>query len=272
MSHPSSIVDLTTATPIEIDTQLAEIWGRFYESYYQVERAAQQLKYLRADNYRACQRGTEAEIDAAEDRVQAARDAANLILVETLPFNVEFDRRGGWTRAYLVDNTGGHVHSSRNCSSCFPLTRFHWVTELSGSDESAIIEAAGETACTLCYPSAPVDVLSRPTTIDSPRRRAQAEVAAEKAARAVAKAAKAISNSNGTSLYGNYGILATERAAQIELVDLIVSHKLYGYQEHFQTQQRIVAALAHKRNQTTDQVWAEIAPKVAAKIKREGRG
>jgi hypothetical protein len=95
---------------------------------------------------------------------------------------------GCWNRAYLVIGSGdGHVHSSRNCSTCFATTQFEWITNLSAADESEIVEAAGRTACTVCYPSAPADVLNREPSIVS---KDQAEKAAAKAERDAAKAAR----------------------------------------------------------------------------------
>ena len=39
-----------------------------------------------------------------------------------------------------------------------PTTSFWWATEYSGKTEAEIVADAGERACTICYPSAPVGV------------------------------------------------------------------------------------------------------------------
>lgn len=95
-----------------------------------------------------------------------------------------------WNRAYLVTNSQGHVHKSRYCSTCFPNTRFAWLTEFSGADETEIVEAAGETACTICYPSAPAEVLNRPTTIVTAEKAAKEAAKAEREAKRVEREAK----------------------------------------------------------------------------------
>lgn len=92
-----------------------------------------------------------------------------------------------WTRAFLVLNSNGHIHSSFDCSTCFPTTRYEWLTQYSADPESEIVALAGETACTVCYPSAPAEILNRPATIQS-KARAEKEKAAT--ARAEAKAAR----------------------------------------------------------------------------------
>lgn len=94
----------------------------------------------------------------------------------------EYRRRGGWPRAYLVSNNNGHVHRDMACATCTATTDFYWVTDLSGSSEDEIVEAAGERACTVCYPSAPVDVLARPTRVFSPDEEEAARKRDERAA------------------------------------------------------------------------------------------
>jgi len=76
----------------------------------------------------------------------------------------EFARRGGWSRFYLVQNAGGHIHSSMNCSTCnrytsrgWSQTKFGWMTNLSGQTEAEAVAERGAILCTVCFPSAPVE-------------------------------------------------------------------------------------------------------------------
>lgn len=104
-----------------------------------------------------------------------------------------------WNRAFLVKASNGHVHKSQGCSTCFSTTEFAWLPQLSGADEDEIVEAAGETACTVCYPSAPAEVLNRPTTIVTAdkiaKETARAEREAKKAERDAKQLAKAATKS-----------------------------------------------------------------------------
>jgi hypothetical protein len=112
-----------------------------------------------------------------------------------LPLEAEYLRRGRWTRAYLVDNADGHVHNTTTCATWnkgWSATRYHWLTELSGNAESEIVELAGERACTVCYPSAPVDVLKRPSKLEGPVQQAAREAKQAKAAKKAAADAEAI--------------------------------------------------------------------------------
>ena len=76
--------------------------------------------------------------------------------------------------------------------------------EYSGKSEEEIVEAAASRACTVCYPSAPVDVLKRPTRMFGPDELERAKAAEERAARKAEKEAKtkaaAITLPDGTPL------------------------------------------------------------------------
>jgi hypothetical protein len=130
-----------------------------------------------------------------ETRERLASYHAQLTEIELLRWanriqEEEYTRRGGWTRAYLVDTVDGHVHNTTTCPSWnkgIYATQFHWLTELSGQNESEIVELAGERACTICYASAPVDTFKRPSKLEGPAQRTEREA---REARAAVKAAR----------------------------------------------------------------------------------
>lgn len=96
---------------------------------------------------------------------------------------------GNWTRFVLVP--GGHLHRGFNCSTLRWTTTTGLMPEYSGADEKEIVELAGEVACTVCFPSAPVD---RPTRIPAlvKEREEREATAAEKAAKKIAAVAAQI--------------------------------------------------------------------------------
>ena len=77
----------------------------------------------------------------------------------------EYTRRGRWTRAFIVRGNDGHIHSSMHCRTCRITTQFGWLPDYSGRTEAEVVEAAGCMACTVCYPSAPLETLGRPSKI-----------------------------------------------------------------------------------------------------------
>ena len=67
------------------------------------------------------------------------------------------DSYTGWSRFFLVTSSAGHIHSSMHCSTCRPTTTYGWLPELSDSTEAEAVAAHGQTLCSVCFPSAPVE-------------------------------------------------------------------------------------------------------------------
>lgn len=61
----------------------------------------------------------------------------------------------GWSRFWLVTSSPGHVHSSRNCSSCKITTTYALVPTLSAQTETEAVATFGPAMCSVCFPSAP---------------------------------------------------------------------------------------------------------------------
>lgn len=177
-------MNLTTATPAEIDATLADL---------DAKATAHRTDVIR--NREAARRYTGPDATYYTEKANKALLAAQAVEAEMAPLNAEFTRRGGWTRAFIV--SAGHVHSSMNCSTCnngmYP-TSFGWLTEFSGKDEAQVIEAAGSRACTVCFPNAPVDApAGRLFHADEvAAEQARAERAAKKAIADAKKAANAL--------------------------------------------------------------------------------
>lgn len=272
------IANITAAAASTIDAELAELGAakakaaaRLTNIEVAIARNEERIASGKAGAYEAS-RMADANVAAAA-LIPALVAELDEISAAERPLNAEYTRRGGWTRAFLVANSNGHVHSSTSCASCYVSTSFYWVTDLSDAAEAEIVDAAGDSACTICYPSAPVALdptYRKASTIEEPAKR-EARIAREtaKAARAAKAAASAIFAVDGSPLRSTYGVLRTEQSAQNELVGNIVNTRAYGYRSHDELNARIVAALAAKRGQSVAEIEAAIELKVAAKIKRE---
>lgn len=230
-------MDLSTLTPGQIDTELARIWEAEQTA---AQRAADYARY--AERERLTYRKTELEAKAAE-----ARQAAAAARAEARPYEAEFTRRGGWSRFFIVQNTGGHVHSSMRCFTCFTDTRFGWLPTLSGATEAEMVAEYGETACTVCFPSAPTmrgfgDGTSALARYSAAER---AERQADKDRKAAEKAAKAITDIDGSPLRDGSGwVLRTKVAARNELAREAGNVVYYGASPERQaTIARLSAAL-----------------------------
>lgn len=204
----------------------------------------------------------------------------NLDLLEAVA--AEFKARDGWTRFYLVNNTGGHVHSSRSCSSCYVTTEFTFLPEYSGTTEENLVELAGTRACTVCFPSAPVDTLRRPSNLRvdvEARERAAAEKAAKAAEKARTEAAR-LAKAGGaleTPVKTKWsGTPKTVQQAKTALVDTLVEFKTRGHKGN-QTVTlaylKDAKALKAELVKVTDyaEVAKDVEKKAAAKLRKQER-
>lgn len=179
---------VTKEFAVEIDTQLANLYDKRHNILYKLETAKESLafyqKYYSSDTARITK--YEQEIKTLQNQLF---DIGNQIL--------ELDdiyQQDPWTRAFLVINSNGHVHKSMDCSTCFPTTRYQWLVQYSNDDEKTIVEDAGQDACTVCYPSAPAEVLNRPSRIVTADKIAKAQAKAEREAKREARIAKEKAN------------------------------------------------------------------------------
>jgi hypothetical protein len=298
-------MDITTATPVEIDTELARLDGELHKAEGKLITALASVHYaagdrkgyrgnraawLMSDNEALAKASETAESNAMAHVVESARralaalDAANTAIAankaKAAALAAEYNRRP-WTRAFLaITNGQGHVHSSMNCSTCNNgqyRTTFGWQPQYSGADEAAIIADAGYRACTVCYPNAPVgDAKTLPTKMftqdELDAAKAREERAAAKAERDAKKIANALT-SDGSELAvpngrGRYEYFKTERAATTWVVQQLGHHRAYGYSLSQEGVGIVIAALADKHGKSVETVTAEIEAKVAAWIKR----
>lgn len=265
------LTDLRAASPAEIDTVLAEL---DYERFVADTRCRQYLKAAHdARNYvhydwRTRTRTKRPDLDKAEKMEELAAEQELIVsqkLDEMAPLQDEFFRRGGWTRAFLVVTKGiGHVHSSQSCHTCYPTTQFHWVTAYSGKDEDQVVEDAGERACTICYPSAPVEVLSRTTKIYSPDEQEKMAARAEREAKRAAKDALAVRDPETGKV-----LFKTERGATNEIAQKLDAYLRYENDEYLAKAAKISLAVAAKRGVDPHELWVELKAKAEVKFRKE---
>lgn len=291
------------STPAEVDVLLSTLNDERHRIEMRMDGLTRQIaQYREMDPMPSYY---QSYVDRAEKELETLRPKRIKVLEEMRPLNEEYNARGGWTRFFLVRGSNGHVHSSTECSTCFPTTDFGWLAEHSGMNEAEIVELAGDSACTICYPTAPVADANNPrkNQLELPEvKAAREERAAAAAARAAKKEATGIKNPDGSELLDkarqnrdgsiSFGRpIASERTAEIEAVGELVN---LAWSRHWARQSpsatdtesiaraevdaqlskqfldRTVTALANKRGQTEDEVRSVIEKKAAAKLKKEG--
>lgn len=115
-----------------------------------------------------------------------------------------------WNRFIVVP--GGHLHRGNGCSTLRTTTVRYLVADYSGADEAEIVDLAGERACTVCFPTAPVDQPSR-LPEDVARREAATKEREAKESKLKAEAHKFLFDDRSTLDIG-YDHLKTVRAAE----------------------------------------------------------
>lgn len=166
-------MNLTTATPQSIDTDLATL-HKAHSTATRREQAALHLLHgaigdtrrgrgwvlSDADTEsRARARAAERNIASGLAKLDQVRAELADIAQQMEARNAEFQRRGGWSRFFLVQQANGHVHTSMDCGTCNhrgKATQFAWLPELSGQTEADAVAAHGPILCSVCLPSAPL--------------------------------------------------------------------------------------------------------------------
>jgi hypothetical protein len=213
VNDQTTTLDLSTWTPVQVDTEIARIYDLQFDNAFAQQRAVDSLEHRlhealgrgRREQRQAYSREFLDQVCTTEGLPEytrkGLRDADQRLLTlkmkgqdlreELAPYTAEYLSRP-WTRAFLVTNVNGHVHSSMSCSTCFPTTRYEWLIELADHDESEIIAKAGSDACTVCYPHAPVEDLKRPRSVYTADEKSKQERAIEREAKRQEKAAATV--------------------------------------------------------------------------------
>lgn len=183
---------MTTRHEVEVDTALAALWEREQTAAYNIQQTRSSLHSLNGEKRNTWQRNAPwpQSDDQTEDDVRrkvedgtwnfTGSDGVSRLVypgtyalerlnyldeqrrvlaearVEAEPLEQEFEEKR-WSRFFLVQNTGGHIHSSMHCKTTFPTTRWGWLPDLSGLTEEDAVKAQGPRLCSVCYPSAPVE-------------------------------------------------------------------------------------------------------------------
>lgn len=198
----------TKSLPVETDTKLAELYR---------ERNDIRAKLTSVVEFIARNEGKAWEQTRIERyRIDADRYRDELLAIDQQAKPLEgLYIQHRWTRYYLVDNANGHVHSSTSCSTCYPTTQYYWCVEQSGLTAEELVELAGEEACTVCFPDAPVATLNRPSLLSTPEREELARKRAEREARSAELAQKreanSLTNPDGSPIRIDTGSLYPER-------------------------------------------------------------
>jgi hypothetical protein len=158
------VTTLTTQTPVEIDTKLAEL-------YFQITKARTQHDHIQ-EALRAKLTGKRSYCIWTEADATEAFNVLRDLYMQAEPLEAEYERR-----------------RSQACTSCFYNTQYGWRTDLSGLTDVEVVEREAYNACSVCMPIAPAEQKAARERYNAEQREARR---AEKQAKKDEKAAKAL--------------------------------------------------------------------------------
>jgi hypothetical protein len=268
---------LAKRTPVEVDTRINELDYRHW---------ALSARWGMAEKTVAERRAPQRQIDAARATLAELDPQIQANRAERRRLEREWKRRR-WARAYVVP--GGHVHADYHCHTLYVRTVRYLAAVVSGMDEKEVVEAAGERACTVCYPSAPVEARKRASRISTPD---EDEAAAERARQEAARAAKN-AGALTVELFDDRGkarpaTFKTAHAARISAVEEYwwalfgvspscvpaeaAARNVDRCRRRMANVAALAAAVADREGRTAEEVRAELAGKAQAKFKRDAKG
>ena len=251
-------MSVTKEFAVKIDTELSSWYHKRWDVSSKLDVAEDSIRF-----YEKHYPNLVEEIQKYKDKVAKLNQEYAKIQAEIKKLDAIYDQ-DPWTRAFLVINSNGHVHSSMDCNTCFSTTRYNWLVQYSNDDEKTIVEDAGQDACTICYPSAPAEVLNRPSRIVTADKIAKAQAKTEREAKKAEKIAKEKANAptkSGEFLYfkdGKYThVIRTERSAVTEWLNnqywILNSNNPESQESNKQRNQIICQNLAEKNGVSFDQ-------------------
>jgi hypothetical protein len=304
-------VNLTTATPVEIDTVLYGLWGKQQDVEMRIagyQRAEAETfvtiekirNGVRLPQYRTALDGIELveQLNLLKGNIEAYQAELAELNAQSLPYENEYVRRGGWNRVFLANSHGGHAHNGQECSTCHNgeyRTQFAWLVRYSGQDEDTIVADAGKRACTTCYPTAPAN--AKGTKMFTPEeeevQQVREEREAERARKAREAADKGITTPEGEKLYAgkdhdSWDVCKTLRTAEIAATDALLEFLLdqtrendpewshyferRSYAQHQMENTRhawyLIRAIANKKGLTFQEVFETHEKKAQAKLRK----
>lgn len=286
--HENNFEKLMKSTPVVFDSENYNLYQQEANSENTVDRLQKSIANYHdlvqshgADSYSG--KSYMQKIQKSRELLDQEQKALDEVREKINVYQEIYEKRGSWPRAYLVRNMNGHVHSSRNCSTCNKgdsKTDFSWQTKFSGKTEQEIIDAAGWRACDVCYPTIqgqdrsklPTEMFTEEEEKREIARQARASKKAEKEAKTKAEAVSA-PDGGPLVLQDTYRPIHVKNERQAVSLgrDALVTEKKWNYydknpqkmnESHYEEEMKnlkiLVEALARKRGDTEENVLKDL--------------
>lgn len=212
------IENIFTATPAEIDIEIASLQAQAAQIEAGRERCARIIQMNHV---------TDAEFAKANADMIELSGKAHVLngLIDGL--TREYERRGRWSRYYVVDNNNGHLHTHTECQNTYETTQWVWMPGMSGMTKAEAVAEGGKLTCLSCFPEFREEIeAGREPRFETPRMKKTREereaLAAKKAEKAKKAAANGITAPDGSPLLDDEGYaIKTLRSAEIKAVQAL---------------------------------------------------
>lgn len=153
----------------EIDGKIAAAWDLYWEALLPVKRlednldsALKMVKHYTQGRFTNEEQAAYYQDKADELTVRISEAIREANVLREAAIQMDKDLYKGWSRFFLVQ----HIHSNQHCSSFRATTRIGWLPDVSGLTEAEAVAEHGATLCTICFPSAPVELTVKPVDPD----------------------------------------------------------------------------------------------------------
>jgi len=119
-------MSVTKEFAVKIDTELSSWYDKRWNLVSDLESAIDSVTF-----YEKYYPTSVEKIDEGIKKIEKIESEINKVNVEIIKLNAIYNQ-DPWTRAFLVINSNGHVHSSMDCSTCFATTRYNCAPTASG--------------------------------------------------------------------------------------------------------------------------------------------
>lgn len=181
-------MDLSQATPVEIDTIIADLAMQAWKQADRIDRALASLHHAVGDRQisRTAWRMSDDEVIRKVQNLLEHDDRPDFIkfhgstqekvtkslktieeaqaerarLFDEIRIHEDEYRRRPWSRFFMLRRTvNAHIHSHSGCQGLHSsdLSDLGWHPELSGKSEKEAVDELGPVMCSKCFPSAPVE-------------------------------------------------------------------------------------------------------------------
>ena len=142
-------MSVTKEFAVKIDTELSDLYNKIWVINSDIRTYRDYIKTTKVSRWTTD--------DEKAQRIAGYNNKIDALIFERAPLDARVSdlndiyNQDPWTRAFLVINANGHIHSSMDCNTCFSTTRYTWLIQYSNDNEADIVSDAGKDAVRIYF-------------------------------------------------------------------------------------------------------------------------